>query len=76
MYMSRKTMTILDGTVDMYLSDFKYGNDQCAARLSKVKNFFEVCSRNHLLAAKQAEITLRHLVIPNHVDCCTKVVLD
>ena len=75
MYMSEKTMEVLDGTVDMYLSDFKYGNDECAARLSNVKNFFEVCSRNHLLAAKQAEITLRHLILPNHFECCTEPVL-
>jgi putative pyruvate formate lyase activating enzyme len=76
MYMSEKTMDILDGVIDMYLSDFKYGDDKCALRLSKVKNFFEVCSRNHLLAAKQAEITLRHLIMPNHVECCTKPILE
>jgi putative pyruvate formate lyase activating enzyme len=76
MYMSQKTMKILDGVVDMYLSDFKYGSDQCALRLSKVKNFFEVCSRNHLMAAKQAELVIRHLIIPNHFECCTKPVFD
>lgn len=76
MYMSKKTMKILDGVVDMFLSDFKYGNDKCALRLSKVQNYFEVCSRNHLLAAKQAEITLRHLILPNHVECCSKPILQ
>jgi len=75
MYMSEKTMQILDGIVDMYLSDFKYGNDKCALRLSKVPNYFSVVSRNHLLAAKTAEITLRHLILPNHLECCTKPVL-
>jgi len=76
MFMSQRTMKVLDGMVDMYLADFKYGNDQCALRLSKVKNFFEVCSRNHLLASKQAELTIRHLIIPNHVECCTKPILE
>ncbi|MEM5802174.1 MAG: radical SAM protein [Candidatus Aenigmatarchaeota archaeon] len=75
MYMTEKTMKILDGVIDMYLSDFKYGNDKCALRLSIVSRFFEVCSRNHLLASKQAEITLRHLILPNHIECCTKPVL-
>jgi len=74
-YMSEKTMKLLDGVVDMYLSDFKYGNNECAKQLSKVENYFEICARNHLLAAKQAELTIRHLVLPNHVDCCTKPVL-
>jgi putative pyruvate formate lyase activating enzyme len=75
-YMSEKTMEILNGIIDMYLSDFKYGNDKCALRLSKVSKFFKTCTRNHLLAAKQAEITLRHLILPNHVECCTKPILD
>ena len=75
-YMSEKTMKILDGIVDLYLPDFKYGNDECALRLSKVKNYFEVVSRNHLIAANQAELTVRHLILPNHVECCSKPVLE
>jgi putative pyruvate formate lyase activating enzyme len=74
-YMSEKTMRILDGIIDMYLSDFKYGNSKCALRLSKVPNYFEVCSRNHSIAAKNTEITIRHLTLPNHVECCTKPAL-
>lgn len=74
-YMSETTMQILDGVVDMYLPDFKYGNSDCALRLSKVPNYFEVVSRNHLIAVNQAEISIRHLVLPNHVECCSKPVL-
>jgi len=74
-YMSKKTMRILDGIVDMHLSDFKYGNNKCGLRLSKVSKYFDVCSRNHSIAIKDAEITIRHLVLPNHVECCTKPVL-
>jgi len=74
-YMTKKTMAILDGVVDMYLSDFKYGNDSCAKSLSKINNYFEITSRNHLLASKQSEITLRHLVLPEHIECCTKPIL-
>ena len=73
-YMSEKTMKILDGIVDMHLSDLKYGNDECGLRLSKVPNYFNVCSRNHLIASKNTGITIRHLVLPNHVECCTKPV--
>jgi len=76
MYMSEEAMGILDGVIDVYLSDFKYGNDRCARRLSKVDRYFEVVSRNHRLAARQCEILLRHLVLPGHIDCCTKPVLD
>jgi len=75
-YMSKKSMSLLKGVVDVYLSDFKYGNDKCAERLSKVSNYFEIVSRNHLLSKRDSELVIRHLVLPNHVGCCTKPVLD
>jgi len=75
-YMSERCMLLLAGIVDMHLSDFKYGNNECAARLSKVKNYFDVCARNHLFAAKETELTVRHLVLPEHIECCTKPVLE
>ncbi|MCK5396650.1 MAG: radical SAM protein, partial [Thermoplasmata archaeon] len=28
------------------------------------------------IARQQAEIIIRHLVMPNHVDCCSKPILD
>ncbi len=74
-YMSEKTMQILDGMIDMYLSDFKYGNNECGLRLSKIGNYFDVCSRNHSIAVNKTEITIRHLVLPNHIECCTKPIL-
>ncbi len=76
MYMTVEAMKLLDGCIDVYLTDFKYGNNRCAERLSKVKNYFEIVSRNHVLAKKQAELIIRHLVLPNHVECCTKPVLQ
>ena len=76
MYLTEEAMGVLLGVIDVYLGDFKYGNDQCARRLSGVDRYVEVVSRNHRLAAGQCEILLRHLVMPGHVDCCTKPVLD
>ncbi|MDH7508100.1 MAG: radical SAM protein [Methanomassiliicoccales archaeon] len=75
MFLTEKSMELLDGIIDVYLTDFKYGNNSCAKRLSGVQNYFEIVSRNHLLAAKQAEVIVRHLVLPNHIECCTKPVL-
>jgi putative pyruvate formate lyase activating enzyme len=74
--MSEKTMKILDGIIDVYLTDFKYGPGECSKHLTKVKNYWDVITRNHLLASNQTEMTIRHLILPNHVDCCSKPVLD
>lgn len=75
-YMSQKSMELLKGFVDVYLSDFKYGNDECAKRLSRADNYIEIVKRNHLLAFNDSELVIRHLVLPNHFDCCTKPVFE
>jgi putative pyruvate formate lyase activating enzyme len=75
-FMSEKTMQLLDGIVDVYLTDFKYGPGICSEKLTKVKNYWDVVARNHLLAKKQTETTIRHLVLPDHVECCTFPVLE
>lgn len=75
-YMSREVMCLLEGVVDLYLTDFKYGNDECASRLSSITNYWEVVTRNHKMAIESGDMIIRHLVLPNHLECCTFPVLD
>jgi putative pyruvate formate lyase activating enzyme len=75
-YMSKKSMNLLRNTIDIYLSDFKYGNNKCARRLSKINNYFDIITRNHIIAFKDSELVIRHLVLPNHIECCTKPIFD
>ena len=76
MYLTQESITILDGVIDVYLTDFKYGNSKCGQRLSKVENYWEIITRNHSIARQQAEVIIRHLVMPNHMDCCSKPIFD
>ena len=69
-------MKLLVDLIDIWLPDFKYGNDKCAWRLSKVKNYFDVVSRNHLIAYQYGDMIIRHLVLPNHIECCSEPVLE
>jgi putative pyruvate formate lyase activating enzyme len=75
MYLSERSMQLLDGIIDVYLTDFKYGNDSCASRLSKVQDYLRIVQRNHRTAKQQAEMIVRHLVLPGHVECCTRPAL-
>lgn len=76
MYMSQEALSLLLDVVDIWLPDFKYGNDDCARRLSGVPRYFEVVSRNHKVVCDAgSDIIIRHLVLPSHVECCTKPVL-
>lgn len=76
MYLTEEAMKLLDGVMDIYLTDFKYGNDRCAERLSDAKNYTKVIRRNHMMAEKQGEVIIRHLILPEHLECCTKPILQ
>lgn len=76
LYLSHDAMHLLDGFADLYLTDFKYGNNECARRLSGIHDYMEVVGRNHLMAWKAGDMIIRHLILPNHVECCSKPILD
>jgi len=74
-YYSEETAKLLAGFVDVYLLDFKYGNNECAQRISDAPEYWEACARNHLNGKKYGELIIRVLVLPEHLDCCTKPIL-
>ena len=76
MYMSEESMRLLEGAVDVYLADFKYGNDDCARKYSKVDDYFRIVSRNHRIGAEHADLLIRHLMLPGHLECCTYPILE
>ena len=75
MYCSSKSMKLLKGAIDLYLTDFKYGNNKCAKHLSKVDNYLETIQRNHKIAIENGDIIIRHLILPNHIECCSKPII-
>ncbi|MEM2102948.1 MAG: radical SAM protein [Candidatus Bathyarchaeia archaeon] len=75
-YYSEETAKLLAGFVDVYLLDFKYGNNDCAKRISDAPGYWEACTRNHLYGKKHGELLTRVLVLPNHLDCCTRPILE
>jgi putative pyruvate formate lyase activating enzyme len=76
MYCTTETMALLNGIIDVYLTDYKYGNDSCAERLSNIKNYTTIIQRNHLLAYNQTDVLIRHLILPNHLTCCSQPILQ
>jgi putative pyruvate formate lyase activating enzyme len=75
-YYSEETAKLLAGFVDVYLLDFKYGSNECAERISDAPGYWEACTRNHLYGKKYGELLIRVLVLPEHLECCTKKVLN
>ena len=75
-YYSMETARLLAGFVDVYLLDFKYGPGDCAERISDAPDYWRVCTRNHLAAKKNGELIIRVLVLPGHLECCTRRILN
>lgn len=75
-YYSPETAQLLADFVDVYLLDFKYGPEKCAERISQAPNYWDVCTTNHLEAKKHGELIIRILVLPGHLECCTKPTLE
>jgi putative pyruvate formate lyase activating enzyme len=69
---SEETAKLLVGFADVYLNDFKYGNNDCGERISNAPRYWDVCTRNMLIAKEHGELLIRVLVLPGHVECCTR----
>ncbi|MEM1695962.1 MAG: pyruvate formate lyase-activating protein, partial [Desulfurococcaceae archaeon] len=76
MYMTLESTNLLVDVIDIWLPDLKYGNNECAWRLSKVRNYWEITTRNIKIAHDTGDMIIRHLVLPNHIECCTRTTLE
>lgn len=75
-YYSEETSRLLAGFADVYLLDFKYGSNQCAERISDAPKYWETCTRNLYYAKQYGELIIRVLILPDHLECCAKVILN
>jgi putative pyruvate formate lyase activating enzyme len=83
---SAQARELLDGLFDVWLADFKFGNDGCAQRLAKIPDYGRVVRENLQWFAEQSpadpgapaqsELMVRHLLMPGHVGCCWRPVAE
>ncbi|MFW9900183.1 MAG: radical SAM protein [Candidatus Thorarchaeota archaeon] len=77
-FLTDKSLSLIIDFMDFWLPDFKYGNNECGKKYSGIDNYFDVVARNHKRVHDEGsgEICIRHLVMPNHVECCSKPILE
>ena len=75
-YGTPQAFELLADVVTVYVADFKFGNDDCATRIARVPDYVSVITRNLRIAAAQADLIVRHLVLPGHLDCCFRPIVD
>jgi putative pyruvate formate lyase activating enzyme len=76
LYIEAETFDLLEGVVDTWLADHKFGAPRCA-RLAGVADYAEILEPALLRAhASDARLVVRHLLMPGHVECCAIPVLE
>ena len=75
MYFAPLVGELLSGIVDIWIADFKCGNDRCAAHILSARDYVKVAQDNICEARKTADMIVRHLVLPGHRKCCLEPVL-
>jgi putative pyruvate formate lyase activating enzyme len=70
-YATLETLSLLEGVVDVYVPDFKYGNDACGLKLSAVSHYTETAQTAiQAMLEQDVPVMIRILVLPGHLECC------
>jgi len=75
MYYIEPVGELIYGLADIYLADFKCGNDKCSEVLLGAKDYVDVVKHNIAEANKHSDVIVRHFVMPGHIECCLKPIL-
>lgn len=79
-YLTPTALDLLDGAIDMYLPDLKFGPatgaESCGERIGGMPDYWRVVTGcvERLYAANK-RVLVRHLLMPGHFECCTEPVL-
>jgi putative pyruvate formate lyase activating enzyme len=73
---SAEARSLLDGIFDVWVADYKFGNDGCAKRLARIDHYTSIVRENLTWAFEHTDLIVRHLVMPGHVECCWRPVAE
>ena len=76
MLFSASARELLEGIVDIYIGDLKFGNNECAREFGGVLNYLETMEENLTFAHATARLIVRHLLVPGHFECCFLPMLE
>ncbi|MGL6227087.1 MAG: 4Fe-4S cluster-binding domain-containing protein [Thermoguttaceae bacterium] len=72
LWSTSEMISVLREVVDIWIIDFKFGNDGCAEQAADVSSYVETISRHIELLKGEPHVILRHGVHPNHRECCSE----
>jgi putative pyruvate formate lyase activating enzyme len=77
-YFSGGLVPVLESFVSFYLADLKFGCPECGAQAADAGDYWDVARErvSELVRAAGDRVIVRHLVIPSHLECCTRPALE
>jgi putative pyruvate formate lyase activating enzyme len=77
LYGTAEAFALLDGIVDIYMGDIKFGNSACAKKLAGAADAGEAAAERamEIFARSPEALIVRHLLLPGHFACCAEPVL-
>jgi putative pyruvate formate lyase activating enzyme len=80
-YLSDTALDLLDGAIDVYLPDLKFGPasglQSCGERIGGMPDYWNVVTHGiDRVYAEGKRLLVRHLLMPGHYECCTVPVLE
>ncbi|MCB0138550.1 MAG: 4Fe-4S cluster-binding domain-containing protein [Caldilineaceae bacterium] len=79
-YLTNAALDLLDGAIDIYLPDLKFGPAagaaSCGERVGGMPDYWRVVTGSIArLYSEGKQLLVRHLLMPGHFECCTLPVL-
>jgi len=76
LYATPEAFSIIAQFADVYLADFKFGNDSCARQIAESPDYVATITRNLKTAAANGKVIVRHLPLTGHEKCCSRPVIE
>jgi putative pyruvate formate lyase activating enzyme len=72
-YVTPGGAALLEGVVDAYVADLKFGPGECAAAIAGVRGYWPAATAAlRRFARSGARLIVRHVALPGHLECCAR----
>jgi putative pyruvate formate lyase activating enzyme len=76
-YATIETLRLLNGLIDAYIPDYKFGNPVCGDNLAGAPGYSDTAvAAIEAMLGQGVPVIVRILVLPGHVDCCHIPILE
>lgn len=76
-YATIETLSLLNGLIDAYVTDYKYGNPVCGDNLAGAPGYSDTAfSAIEAMLRQEVPVIVRILILPGHVGCCHIPILE